>query len=77
MKTDNPELAAFFPTNSNPLDMFKFVKFPTVFPIPYGATAIKWPLSDDSIGDALRHISETTGPLWVRLIAEWSNPLAD
>ncbi len=33
-KSDNPELAEFFPANGDPLDMFKFVKFPAVFPIP-------------------------------------------
>ncbi len=32
-KTDNPELEQFFPTDSGLLDKFKFIKFPTIFPI--------------------------------------------
>ncbi len=59
--TNNPELGNFFPPNSNPMDKFKFVKFPTIFPLTYGSTAIKGDLTNNSIEDALRLISKTTG----------------
>ncbi len=43
----------FFPDNSNPLDKFKFVKFPTISPLLYGSTAIKGNLNNDGIGNAI------------------------
>ncbi len=75
--TNNPELDAFFPPNNNPLDKFKFVKFPNIFPLTFGSTAIKGNLTNDSIGDTLWLISKTTGPLWIKLISVWSKPLED
>ncbi len=76
-KTNNPELDSFFSPDCDPLDKFKFVKFPMVFPLTYGSMAIKGNLTNDSIGDALRLVSEVTGLLWIKLILEWSKQLAD
>ncbi len=50
---------------------------PTIFPLPYGTTAIKGRHSDNSIGDALRNISKTTSLLWSELLLIWSKPFAD
>ncbi len=75
-KTNNPELDASFPPDCNPLDKFKVVKFLTIFPLTYGSTAIKGKLTNDNIGDALRLVSKVTGLLWIKLILEWSKPLA-
>ncbi len=70
-------LEEYFPAAYANNDSFKFVKLPTIFPLPYGTTAIKGSLFNDSIGDALRNISKTTGPLWSKLLVTWSKPLAD
>ncbi len=59
------------------IDNFKFVKLPTIFPLPYGTAAIKDSLSDDSIGDALHKISDTRGPLWSEFLSTWSKPFAN
>ncbi len=69
--TDSAKFGNFFPPNSNPTGKFKFVKFPTISPLTYGSTVIKGKLSNDSVGDAIRHILETSGPLWIKLISEW------
>lgn len=76
-KVDIPALGDFFPVNSSPTNKFKLVTFPTVFPLPFGSVAIKGGLTEDSVCDALHHISETTGPLWIKLISNWSKALAD
>ncbi len=65
------------PADCANIDSFKFVKLPNFFPIPYGTTAIKGSLSDNSVCDASCNISKTTGPLWEKLITAWSKPFAD
>ncbi len=59
------------------MDNFKFVKLPTIFPLPYGTTTIKGSLSDDNVGDALCKITKRTGPLWSKLLLTWSKPFAN
>ncbi len=76
-KTNLPDIAAHFPTGCSDMDQFKFVQLPTVFPIPYGTTAIKGSIHDNSVGDALRNISDSTGPIWIKLISNWTQPFAD
>ncbi len=76
-KTNLPDIAAHFPTNCSHLDQFEFVQLPTIFPIPYGTTAIKGSIHNDSVGNALCNISDGTGPIWIKLISNWTQPFAD
>ncbi len=75
--TDFLALEEYFPEDCANTDSFKFVKLPTIFPLPYGTTAINSSLSDNRIIDALCHISKTMGPLWGKLLVAWSKPFAD
>ncbi len=68
---DVPTLGNYFLDNCNYMDSFKLIKLPTIFPLPYGMTAIKG--SDDT----LHNISDMKGPLWSKLILSWPKPFAD
>ncbi len=59
MCTDVPAFQDHFPEDSANIDSFKFVKLPTIFPLPYRTTAIKGSLSDDSVGANLTKVDTT------------------
>mmetsp|Transcript_8528 Transcript_8528/g.18673 ORF Transcript_8528/g.18673 Transcript_8528/m.18673 type:complete len:155 (+) Transcript_8528:877-1341(+) len=76
-KTNLPQIVDHFHSDCSDTDQFKFVKLPTIFPLPYGTAAIKGSILDDSVGDALRNITDTTGPIWIKLISEWTQLFAN